>query len=294
MIVVLLVVAGVVVNLHAQQRPEAKVKTTLVAENVYMLAGVGGNLGLSVGDDGALLIDSGFAPHTEKVTAAVKAVCQTPIRFVVSTHWHFDHVQGNERLAKAGALLVAHENVRKRMSTEQFLTVIDRKVPPAPAGARPVITYGDMLTFHWNGDDVQILHVDPAHTDGDSIIHFRKANVLHVGDIYFNGTYPFIDVNAGGSIDGMVKAADRILVMANEKTKIIPGHGPLSDVAELRAYREMLATVRDRVRALVEQGKSRDEVIASKPTRDLDAKWGGGGFGPDMWVGIVYDGMSKD
>ena len=167
-------------------------------------------------------------------------------------------------------------------------------MPPSPAAALPVITFSNALTFHWNGDEVQILHLEPAHTDGDSIIHFRKANVLHVGDIYFNGMYPFIDVNAGGSIDGMVRAVDRALALANEKTRIIPGHGPLSGVAELRAYREMLATVRDRVRAMVEQGKSRDEVIASKPTKDLDAEWGGGGFGPDMWVGIVYDGMSKD
>ena len=295
LIVLLLVLVGLAANLHAQQqRPEIEIKTTQVAENVYMLAGAGGNLGLSVGDDGALLVDAEYAQLTEKVVAAVKAVCQTPIRFVVNTHWHFDHVGGNENLAQAGALIVAHESVRERMSMEQALGALGRKVPPSPAAALPVITFSNALTFHWNGDEVQILHLEPAHTDGDSIIHFRKANVLHVGDIYFNGMYPFIDVNAGGSIDGMVRAVDRALALANEKTRIIPGHGPLSGVAELRAYREMLATVRDRVRAMVEQGKSRDEVIASKPTKDLDAEWGGGGFGPDMWVGIVYDGMSKD
>jgi cyclase len=294
MIVVVLIAAGLVARLHAQQRPEIEIRTIHVAENVYMLMGAGGNLGLSVGDDGALLIDSEYAQLTEKVTAAVKDVCNTPIRFVINTHWHFDHVGGNENLAKAGAVIVAHENVRKRMSTEQVLGALGRHVPPSPAGALPVITYADALTFHWNGDEVQLLHVEPAHTDGDSFAHFRKANVLHVGDVYFNGMYPFIDTNAGGSIDGMIKAVGRALKLADDKTKIIPGHGPLSGAAELREYREMLATARDRVQALVKQGKSRDEVIAAKPTKDLDEKWGRGGFEPDTWVGIVYDGMTKE
>ena len=293
LIVVLVVTAGLVAKLHGQERREIEIRTIPVAENVYMLMGAGGNLGLSVGDDGALLIDSEYAPLTEKVTAAVKAVCKEPIRFVINTHWHFDHVGGNENLAKAGAVVVAHENVRKRMSTEQVLRGIDRKVPPSPTGALPVVTFSDRLRFHWNGDEVEVLHVEPAHTDGDSIVHFRKANVLHVGDTWFNGTYPFIDVNAGGSIDGMIRAVDRALALADEKTRVIPGHGPLSGVAELREYRQMLATVRDRVRALIEQGKSREEVIAAQPTKDLDEKWGGA-FAPDMWVGIVYDGMMNE
>lgn len=294
MVVTFLVAVGTVANLYAQERPEIQVRTVQVAENVYMLAGAGGNLALSAGDDGALLVDSEYAQLTEKVTAAVKEVCKAPTRFVINTHWHFDHVGGNENLAKAGVLVVSHENVRKRMSSEQFLKPMGRQVPPSPAAALPVITYADVLTFHWNGDQVQVIHVEPAHTDGDSFIYFRKANVLHMGDVYFNGMYPFIDVNAGGSIDGMVKAVERGLALANERTKIIPGHGPLSNVKELREYREMLATVRDRVRPMVKEGKSRDEVIAAKPTKGLDEKWGRGGFGPDMWVGIVYDGMKKE
>ena len=292
LITALLTAVGLAVNLHAQQQ-EIKIKTIPLADNVYMLMGAGGNLGLSVGEDGALLVDAEYAPLTEKVTAAVKAVCQTPIRFVVNTHWHFDHVQGNENLARAGALIVAHENVRKRMSTEQTLGGLGRTVPPSPEAALPVITFSDALTFHWNGDEVRVMHVDPAHTDGDSFVYFPKANVLHVADVWFNNMYPFIDVNAGGSIDGMIKAADRALALANEETKIIPGHGPLGSVVELWEYRQMLATVRDRVRALVQQGKSRDEVIASKPTKDLDEKWAKA-FAADAWIGIVYDGMSKD
>ena len=293
-VVASLVAVGTVANLYAQERPEIEVRTVQVAENVYMLAGAGGNLALSVGDDGALLVDSEYAQLTEKVTAAVREVCERPIRFVINTHWHFDHVGGNEAFTKAGALIVAHENVRKRMSSAQVLKPMGRQVPPSPAAALPVITYADVLTFHWNGDEVQVMHVEPAHTDGDSFVYFRKANVLHMGDVWFNGMYPFIDVNAGGSIDGMIKAADRGIALANEKTKIIPGHGPLGRVAELREYRDMLATVRDRVRVLVKEGKSREEVIASKPTEDLDEKWGRGGFGPDMWVGIVYDGMKRE
>lgn len=290
-IAALLAAAGLTAGLQAQQR-EIKIKITPLAENLYMLAGAGGNLALSVGDDGALLVDAEYQQLTEKVIAAVEEVCDKPIRFVVNTHWHFDHVGGNENLAKAGAAIVAHENVRKRMSTEQTLGGLGRTVPPSPEAALPVITFSDALTFHWNGDEVRVLHVDPAHTDGDSFVHFPKANVLHVADVWFNNMYPFIDVNAGGSIDGMIKAVDRALSLANEEARIIPGHGPLGTVAELREYRQMLATARDRVRALVEQGKSREEVIASKPTEDLDADWGRGGFAPDMWVGIVYDGMN--
>jgi cyclase len=291
-IVFVLLVVGLVANLHAQEQ-EIRIKTIPLGDNVYMLTGAGGNLGLSVGDDGALLVDAEYGQLTEKVIAAVKEVCEKPIRFVVNTHWHFDHVGGNENLAKAGALIVAHENVRKRMSTEQTLGGLGRTVPPSPTAALPVITFSDALTFHWNGDEVRVIHVDPAHTDGDSFVYFPKANVLHVADVWFNNMYPFIDVNAGGSIDGMIKAADRALSLANEETKIIPGHGPLGSVAELREYRQMLATVRDRVRALVEQGKSRDEVIASKPTKDLDEEWAKA-FAGDAWIGIVYDGMTTD
>jgi glyoxylase-like metal-dependent hydrolase (beta-lactamase superfamily II) len=261
-----------------------------------MLSGAGGNIGLSVGDDGALQVDSEYAQLSQKVADAVAAVSTKPVRLLINTHWHFDHVGGNESLAQAGALIVAHENVRKRMATEQALHGlggVERKIPPSPAGALPVITFPDSLTFHWNDDQVQVLRVKPAHTDGDSFVYFQKANVLHVGDVYFNGTYPFIDINAGGSIDGMIAAVDQALALADDETKIIPGHGPLSNAAELRAYRKMLATARDRVQALVKEGKSRDETIAAKPTEDLDPQWGQGGFQPDTWVGLLHDDITR-
>jgi cyclase len=280
-------------SLIAQERPPAGNRAIRVTENLHVLPDAGGNIALFVGDDGALQIDSGVPELADKVAAVVKDTAKMPVRFLINTHWHFDHVGGNEKSSRTGATIIAHENVRRRMSSEQHIAHIDQKLQPSPPAALPVITYADTLTLYWNGDEVQIIHLEPAHTDGDGIVFFRKANVLHAGDIYFARQYPFIDVRAGGSIDGMIKAVDRILSLADEKTKIIPGHGPISNAAELRVYREMLATARDQVRALVQQGKSKDEVIAARPTRDLDEKWGRGSFAPDKWVGIVYDGMTQ-
>lgn len=294
-LLVSLVAVGLGVLLLGQERQPRvpEIRATPVAANVYMLSGAGGNVALLAGDEGAVLVDADFAALNEKLTAAVETFCKTPIRLVINTHWHFDHVEGNEKLAAQGAVIVAQENVRTRMSTEQVIGHIGRRVPPSPAGALPAITYAESLTLFRNGEEVHIIHVDPAHTDGDSLVYFCRANVMHMGDVYFAEGYPFIDVRAGGSLDGMIKAVDYALKLVNDKTMIIPGHGPLSSVADLRAYREMLTTARDRVRALVDQGKSRDEAIAAKPTRELDGKWGSKAFDPDMWVGIVYDGMVK-
>lgn len=263
-----------------------------VADNVYMLVGSGGNIGVSAGDDGVFIIDDQYAPLTDKIKAAIATKSDQPIRFVVNTHWHGDHTGGNENMGEAGAVLVAHENVRKRMSVDQFLEAFGNTVPASPPGALPVITFTDAITFHWNGDDLYVFHVEPAHTDGDAIIHFKEANAFHMGDTYFNGFYPFIDVSSGGAIDGMVAAADRVLALADDATKIIPGHGPLSNKAELQAYRDMLATARDRIHALISEGKSQEEVVAAKPTSDLDAEWGDGFMQPDQWVGLVYQSMA--
>ena len=279
---------------RAQEMQDVRITTVSVAPGIYMLQGRGGNIGLSVGDDGAFLVDDQFAPLTSKILAAVAAVTDQPVRFVINTHWHGDHTGGNENLGRAGAIIVAHENVRRRMSAEQFLEAFNRRVRPSPPGALPVITFTDAMTFHWNGDEIHVFHVHPAHTDGDAIIHFREANAVHMGDTYFNGIYPFIDASTGGTIHGMISAADQVLAMVNEETKIIPGHGPLSNRAELEAYRDMLITVRNRLAKLIADGKTRDEVIAAKPTSDLNATWGGGFLDPDVWVGIVYDGMMNN
>ncbi|MHC4446489.1 MAG: MBL fold metallo-hydrolase [Planctomycetota bacterium] len=277
----------------AQDAEGTEIETIAVSKNVYMLVGRGGNIGLSIGDDGAFMIDDQFAPLTEQILAAVATLTDEPVRFVVNTHWHFDHTGGNLNFGKAGAIIVAHENVRKRMSTEQFMEAFGRTFAASPEPALPVVTFPNAVTFHFNDDEIKVFHVSDAHTDGDAIIHFVKANVVHMGDTYFNGMYPFIDISTGGSIDGVIEAADRVLAFVDSKTKIIPGHGALSGVSELREYRQMLVKMRDRIGEMIAEGKSRAEVIAAKPTRRLDAKWGGGFMQPDPWVGIVYDGLVK-
>ncbi len=194
-------------------------------------------------------------------------------------------------MGEVGAIIVAHENVRVRLSTEQFRRAVNRRTPPSPPGALPVVTFMEAVTFHWNGDEIHVFHVDPAHTDGDAIIHFRRANVIHVGDLYFNGLYPFIDVDAGGSVDGTIAAVEQVLAIVRADTKIIPGHGPLANVEELRTYGQMLATMRARVKRLIAEGKTKDEVIAAKPTQQFDEKWGGGFMSPDRWVGLLYESL---
>lgn len=275
--------------LHAQQ--VAEIQSAKVADGVYMLTGQGGNIGLSVGAQGAFLVDDQMAPLTDEILAAVAEVSAGPVRFVVNTHFHADHTGGNENLGKAGALIVAHDNVRKRLSVETFIATFDMRTPPAPEGALPVITFGDAVTFHWNGGEIRVAHVKRAHTDGDVLIHFAAQNVIHAGDVFFNGFYPFIDVAHGGTTNGTIAAMDAILAMADESTRIIPGHGPLGDVAAAKAFRDMLVTVRDRVRGLIDRGKSRDDVIAARPSADLDAEWGDGFLPPDVFVGAVYDGL---
>ncbi|WP_299948393.1 MBL fold metallo-hydrolase [uncultured Microbulbifer sp.] len=268
---------------------KVEISSIPVAGNVHMLTGAGGNIAVLAGRDGTFMVDDQYAPLTAKIQKLVAGLADQPLRFVINTHWHGDHTGGNENLGKSDALIVAHENVRKRLSTEQFIEAFKSKVAPSPAVALPVITFTDATTFHWNGDKVRVQHVGPAHTDGDSIVHFTEANVLHMGDIYFNGTYPFIDISSGGSVDGMIKAMDMALAMVDEQTKIIPGHGPLSDPVELKRQRDILVKLRGRIQELIDNGKTREQVIAAQPTLEFDAQYGQGFMTPDTWTGIVYD-----
>lgn len=278
---------------QAQDFSKVEVKAEKAGEGVYMLTGAGGNIGVSAGADGVFLVDDQYAPLTEKVRAAVAAISDRPVRFLLNTHWHGDHTGGNENMGKAGALIVAHENVRKRMSVEQFRSLFNEKVPPSPAGALPVVTFTDAVTFHMNGDEIRAFHVAPAHTDGDSVIVFTKANVIHAGDLFFNGRFPFVDLDSGGSVAGIIAAADRVLAVADDRTRIIPGHGPLAGRAELKAYRDVVAVARDRVAALVKAGKSKEEVVAAKPTAEWDATWGTGFIKGDVFVGILYESVKS-
>ena len=277
----------------AQDVVQPGLKPQKLTDNLYLLRGAGGNIAVSVGKDGPLLIDSGYATTIDGVITAVADLSDLPIRCVINTHWHFDHVGGNEKIGATRAAIVAHENVRKRMSSEQKLQALDRTVPPSPQKALPVLTFTDSATLHFNGEAVTMTHIPPAHTDGDTLVMFPNANVMHTGDIWFNGVYPFIDVDAGGSIDGMIAAVDRILGMVKDDTKIIPGHGPLGTSTELRKYREMLVKVRDNVQKLIDEGKSREEAIAANPTAEFDADWGKGGMSPEVFTRVVYDSLKK-
>jgi cyclase len=270
-----------------------RIQVQRISGGVYMLMGSGGNIGLSVGDDAAFIIDDQFAPLSEKIKAAIKTVSAKPIRFVVNTHWHGDHTGGNEPMGQSGAIIVAHDNVRKRMSVDQFNKTFNQAIKASPKVALPVVTFADAVTFHLNGDSILVHHVAPAHTDGDAVVYFAKANVMHGGDTFFNGSYPFIDLDSGGSLDGMIAAADRMLALSNANTKIIPGHGPLATVAELRAYRQMLMTTRDKVRPLVAAGRTLDQVKAAKPTAEFDATWGKAFINPDLWVTMAYNSYKR-
>jgi glyoxylase-like metal-dependent hydrolase (beta-lactamase superfamily II) len=271
---------------------EVQIETIKIDDRLYMMTGSGGNLALSIGGDGAFLVDDQFAPLTQKIQAAISKLTERPVRFVINTHWHGDHTGGNENFGKAGSLIVAHENVRKRLSVEQFLEAFDHRVPASPEAALPVITFTDAVTFHWNDEEIRVFHLARAHTDGDAVIHFKNSNALHAGDLYFNGMYPFIDVSTNGSIQGVIDAADAILGMSDDRTKIVPGHGPLSNKKELQAYRDMLAGVRDAVSSLIATGKSKSEVLAAKPTEPWDAKWGGGFMKPAEFTDTVYSTLS--
>ena len=275
-------------SLAAQNFDSVQVKAQLLRNGVYMLSGSGGNIGLSVGPDGAFIIDDQFAPLSAKILAAIKAITPLPVKFVFNTHWHFDHTGGNENMGKSGAMLVAHDNVRKRMSADQFLEFMKRAEKAAPAIALPVVTFTESITFHINGDDLEAVHVPAAHTDGDAIVHFARANVIHTGDTYVRYGYPFVDLSSGGNVGGMVNAADRALSFCNADTKVIPGHGDVANCAMLKRYRDMIATIVERVSAAMRAGKSLDAIKASKPTAEFDATVGGTFVSPDQFVEFTY------
>jgi glyoxylase-like metal-dependent hydrolase (beta-lactamase superfamily II) len=279
-------------NAAAQAQPNfdaVQIRATQVSQNVWMLEGEGGNIGISVGEDGVLLIDDQFAPLTEKILAAVRKITDRPIRFLFNTHWHGDHTGGNENLGKAGLLIVAHDNVRTRLMTDQATLL--GKNPASPKIALPVITFDNTVTYHINGDTMIAYHVAPAHTDGDSFVRFRNANVVHTGDVFASYRYPYIDTINGGSVQGIVKAMDDLIPTLDDNTKVIPGHGKLSGKKDVIAYRNMIATVGARVEALVKQGKTLEEVRAAKPTKDFDELWGKPRSG-DQFVEFVYYGYA--
>lgn len=291
------ILAAAATPIYAQHRDWASVEISAkpIRGGIYMLTGSGGNMAVSAGEDGVFLVDDQFAPLTEKITRAIREIRDEPVRFVVNTHWHGDHTGGNENLGEAGAVIIAHGNVRRRLHANQIKEMRMLRGPHdsrAPEGL-PVITFTDAVTFHINGESVRVFHVPPAHTDGDSVVHFQGADVLHAGDLFFNGTYPFIDIDSGGSVEGMIDAQEQILSLCGDDSVIIPGHGPISNAAELRRARQMLITVRNRVQNAIDKAMTLEELIAGDPLADLDGEWGGGFIEPSRMLAIVYADLSR-
>lgn len=276
------------------QAQESKVEyvPTALSPTVTMIKGRGGNIAVSAGEDGVFIIDDQLEPLTGQLVAAIRAVSDQPIRFVINTHYHGDHVGGNEQIGKAGAVIIAHDNIRERMTTDQFNHFFNDTTPAWPKGALPVVTFNDQVSLHLNGESVTAYHVPRGHTDGDSIVYFSGSNVLHMGDVFFNGRYPYIDLDGGGTVQGMISAVEKGLELCDGETRVIAGHGPLSDKAGLQEYRDFLVTVRDRVQALIDQGMSLEQAIAARPTAEWDDILGEVWITGDQLVTFVYNSLT--
>ena len=272
--------------LAQQDFSKIEVKAVPLAPSVAVLFGAGGNIAVSYGEDGTVLVDDQFAPMTPKIQAAIAGLGAAPVKFVINTHWHFDHSGGNENLGKAGAIIMAHDNVRVRMSKDQMGRF--GEVKASPKVALPVITYADGLKLHLNGEEVRVIHMPAGHTDGDSIIHWTKSNVIHMGDLFFyQMSFPFVDASSGGNVRGVLAAADKALAIADDNTKIIPGHGAVATKADLQKYRDMVAAVIAKVETGMKAGQTLDQIKASRPADGYGVK-ADGFITADAFVETVY------
>lgn len=279
---------------YSQNFDDVIIQTTRVSDHIYMLEGSGGNIAVSIGEDGPLMVDSQYAPLSKKIRIAIDELSEKPVYILVNTHWHGDHVGGNENFGTTGAMIFAHDNVRKRMSKPQLMRAFSREIPASPEIARPVVTFSDEMSIKCNGEYLMMIHVDSAHTDGDALIYFPESDVLHMGDTYFNGRYPFIDLSSGGSIDGVISATEKALFVAGENTKIIPGHGALSNRNELKEYQDVLKNFRKAVKDLIDQGKSLEEIKLLRPGQNSDAEYGTGFISPERFVEIVFESLTAN
>ena len=269
----------------AQDFDNIQIQTTRVTESIYMLQGSGGNIGVSIGDDGTFIVDDQFAPLTDKIVAAIAELTDHPVDFVVNSHWHYDHTDGNENLGRAGAIIVAQDNSRQRMETEQIISLNGRVQPPYAEVGLPKITFLESMRFYYNDNVVDVIHTGPGHTDGDAQVYFRDSNVIHTGDMFVRYGLPFIDQPNGGSMDGMIDALWSIAGLIDDDTIIIPGHGQLSTRTDLWEFRSMLTTIRARIRDQIAQGRSADQVVASNPARG----YADPGAGTERWLRAAYE-----
>lgn len=268
---------------------DAEIKTQQLAPGVAVLFGSGGNIGVSYGEDGTILIDDQFAPLTEKIQKAVADLGAQPVKYLINTHWHYDHTGGNENLGKAGTIIMAHDNVRVRLAAGGNVGGTD--IPPSAKAALPVITYAEGLKLHLNGEEVRVIGVAPAHTDGDSFIHWTKSNVIHMGDLFMlKISFPFVDRDSGGDVRGFVAAADKVLAIADDQTKIIPGHGAIATKADLQNHRNLIATVIAKVEAGIKAGQTLDQIKASKPAEGFGVD-PNGFISADRFVETVYNNL---
>jgi len=289
----LLLTAIFLSSINSVQAQDKKVEfeTFQLSDTVYMLKGRGGNVGISTGEDGLYIIDDQVKPVTTQLLQAIRKISDKPIQFVINTHYHGDHVGGNEAIGGAGAVVIAHDNIRERMITSQVNIFQKRTIPPYAEAALPVVTFNDRMSLHFNGETATAYYVANGHTDGDSIIHFPVSNVIHMGDMYFNGLYPYVDLDAGGAIQGVIKAADLALSLADESTRIIPGHGPLAMTEDLMAYRDYLVSATSNVQALIDKGMDRQQIIEAKPTQEWDETLGKTWITPAEFVTFIYNSL---
>jgi len=275
-------------SLHSQNFDSVEIKTNKLTESIYMLEGSGGNIGVLVGNDGIIIIDDQFAPLTEKIKTALSKISNKPVRFVINTHFHGDHAGGNENFGSQGAIILAHDNVRKRLSADYLFEALKQTQKASPYEALPKVTFADSVTFHMNGETVHVFYAKNAHTDGDVIIHFKESNIFHCGDVFVLYGFPFIDQGAGGSIDGMIKAVERLITVTNDQSRIIPGHGAMSTKKDLIDYKNMLVTVRNKVADGIKQGKTLQQIADSDPLKGYVAV-----FDKYFFVESIYKSLKK-
>jgi len=276
-----------------EQFEDSPLKITSLGRGLYVFSGDGGNVTAIVDDGSTLLIDSGIASRSSELNDAVFKATMRPVTRLINTHWHFDHTGGNVYFGSGGVTIIAQENVKKQLSTMHDVPFVGLRDGHYPEQALPTVTYSSSMVLGQGSQRLTLANYGPAHTDGDTIIYIRPANVVVVGDIFSNALYPIIDLTSGGSIDGMILSVDRILAQTDERTKVVPGHGPVATRADVQAYRDMLAQVRQRIQKLIAAGKTMDEVVALAPAKDFDAKWGSGYVTPDVFTKIVFSSLTK-